>query len=124
MKLNRYVLLSLMMVILASCKKDETTQEVDSITNGMLVLCEGLFQQNNASLTWTSFSSGVSNIDFFKQQNNRLLGDTGNDIARYGGKIYIVVNVSSTIEVLSAANGKVIKQIQMVDNGWPNNQGT
>jgi hypothetical protein len=36
---------------------------------------------------------------------------------RYGSKIYIVVNVSSTIEVLDAASLKSIKQIPMISNG-------
>ena len=47
------------------------------------------------------------------------MGDTGNDMKKYGGKIYIIVNVSSTIEVLNASTGNSISQISMVANGTP-----
>jgi len=53
------------------------------------------------------------NNQFFLEQTNLSLGDTGNDIKRYGNKIYIVVNVSSTIEVLDASSFHSIKQIDM-----------
>jgi YVTN family beta-propeller protein len=69
-----------------------------------LVLNEGLFQRNNATLTLYAIDSSQAFTDFFERQVGRRLGDTGNDIAKYGGKIYIVVNVSSTIEVLDAAS--------------------
>lgn len=117
MSLNKLVGVLSLTILLFSCKKDTIPDPVDSLKNGMLVLCEGLFQQNNASVSWVDFSSNSSNLQFFDQTNNRQLGDTGNDMVRYGGKIYIVVNVSSTIEVISASTGKSIKQISMIDNG-------
>ena len=67
-----------------------------------LVLNEGLFQRNNATLTYYEIDSNRAFTDFFERQVGRRLGDTGNDLAQYGGKIYIVVNVSSTVEVLDA----------------------
>lgn len=46
------------------------------------------------------------------------MGDTANDMALYGGKLYIVVNVSSTIEVIDFQTGVSIKQIPMLaENG-------
>ena len=83
----------------------------------MLILNEGLFQQNNASLTWANFSSGVVSQNYFELIAGRPLGDTGNDIKRYGNKIYIVVNVSSTIEVIDATTLAPIEQIEMQNNG-------
>lgn len=102
--------------VFASCKKDKPTDPAapETLKNGMLVLNEGLFQLNNASLTWYDLSAGTANSEFFTQKAGRLLGDTGNDMQRYGGKIYIVVNVSSTIEVLDASTGNSIKQISML----------
>jgi YVTN family beta-propeller protein len=52
-------------------------------------------------------------LDFYENQNGRLLGDTGNDMKIYGGKIYVIVNNSNTVEVLSKFNAKSIKQISM-----------
>lgn len=105
-------------LLLFSCKKDEPKPVVDAtLSNGILVLCEGLFQQNNASVSWISLANEAVENSFFEAKTNRSLGDTGNDMKRYGGKIYIVVNVSSTIEVLDAQSFAPIKQIQMVANG-------
>lgn len=42
------------------------------------------------------------------------MGDTGNDLLRYGSKIYVVMNVSSTIEVLDATTGNHLHQLSMV----------
>ena len=109
-------------LLLISCKKDKKEEDpiaVESFSNGLLVLNEGLFQQNNSSLSWVNFEGDVVNNSIFEQKTNRQLGDTGNDIQRYGGKIYIVVNVSSTVEVLNAKTGISEAQIQMSNGGTP-----
>lgn len=117
----RFIKISLAAIAIfafTACKKDKkppTLPSPDNLKNGMLVLNEGLFQLNNSSLTWVDLSTGSSNGEFFTQKTGRLLGDTGNDMKRYGGKIYIVVNVSSTIEVLDAFTGKLVKQISMLN---------
>lgn len=99
-----------------SCKKKnvETNEQVLSISEGYLVLNEGLFNQNNASLTWYDGKTGNVTLDVFQTNNQRGLGDTGNDMMRYGDKIYVVVNVSSIIEVLDANTLKSVKQIPMI----------
>jgi YVTN family beta-propeller protein len=55
--------------------------------------------------------------DVFFRETDRKLGDTGNDMIIYGGKVYIVVNVSSTVEVMNLSDLSPIKQISMIDNG-------
>jgi len=105
-------------LVLVSCKKDKPEPVVDgTLSNGILVLCEGLYQQNNASVSWISLTSEAVENSFFEAKTTRSLGDTGNDMQRYGGKIYIVVNVSSTIEVMDAMTFAPIKQIVMTANG-------
>lgn len=110
-----------MLVLLVSCKKKELQEPdntpVDFFSNGALVLNEGLFQQNNSSLSWINFSNNSVNNEVFEQKTNRQLGDTGNDIIQYGNKIYVLVNVSSTIEVLDASSGASLKQISMEEGG-------
>ena len=111
-------LLALSLVLTVACKKKEP--ECPPVANvqlnsGILVLCEGLFQQNNSTISWIDLSTdGIDNA-FFTTTTNRQLGDTGNDMQRYGGKIYVVVNVSSSIEVLSAKDFSSIKRIEMID---------
>jgi len=114
----RYVSGLFLFLVLFGCKKEKTTTpSVNALSNGALVLCEGLFQQNNATLSWIDFSKGVVTNDFFTNQNGRQLGDTGNDLEVYGNKIYVVVTTSSTIEIIDKSNGKSIKQIDMKANG-------
>lgn len=106
---------------LVSCKKEKPTV-VDApvhLVNGMLVLNEGLFQLNNSSLNWINSTNGEVNSEFFTQKTGRLLGDTGNDMKRYGNKIYIVVNVSSTIEILDATTGSFIYHLPMLHDNQP-----
>ena len=117
MKFIKYILLISLLVVFYSCKKEETIESPAILKNGMLVLNEGLFQLNNSSLTWVDFGTGTANDQFFTQKSGRLLGDTGNEMVRYGNKIYVVVNVSSTIEVLDAISGNSIQQISMQTNG-------
>lgn len=111
--------LSLFFLLLFSCKKEKPTDSVtpEKLENGILVLNEGLFQLNNSSLSWIDLEKEKVNNTFFTDKTDRLLGDTGNDLKRYGNKIYIVVNVSSTIEVLNATTGAFIKQIPFQANG-------
>lgn len=114
----KYVSGFIILLVIFSCKKEKTsTPKVDVLTNGAFVLCEGLFQQNNATLSWIDFSNEDVTNNFFTQQNSRQLGDTGNDIKIYGNKIYVVVTTSSTLEIIDKSNGESIKQIDMKSNG-------
>jgi len=110
-------------LLLTSCKKKHTSEPEpeapNNLTGGILVLNEGLFNHNNASLSWLNTSTGESISNFFEQKTNRGLGDTGNDMQRYGNKIYIIVNVSSTIEVMNATTGDAITQISMMSGTTP-----
>lgn len=124
---QRYLCLLLSMVLIAACDdledKPYATPDIDGDimetgTSELYILSEGLFNLNNSSLTRYSFKKGKLTKNYFKEQNKRGLGDTANDIALYGNKLYIVVNVSSTIEVIDFATGVSLKQIPMVtENG-------
>lgn len=83
-------------------------------TAEMYILSEGLFNQNNGSLARYSFDQKMRTNNYFIANNQRGLGDTANDLAIYGNKIYVVVNVSSTVEVIDFPNGKSIRQISML----------
>lgn len=114
------LILICLLVLTFGCKKKQKNPETTApaiLSHGILVLNEGLFQQNNSSLTWINTTDGSINNTFFEQKTNRGLGDTGNDIARYGNKLYIVVNVSSTVEILDALTGNPLHQISMIQNG-------
>lgn len=113
---------SICILALSSCKKQKVESEIftpSNLANGVLVLNEGLFQQNNASISFVDWATSKTNGLFFEQRTGRPLGDTGNDMQKHDGKLFIIMNVSSTIEILNAHTGAPIKQIAMVQNGIP-----
>ena len=77
----------------------------------LYVLSEGLFNMNNSTLSLLNFDNHTLNSDYFLFVNNRSLGDTGNDMKMYGSKLWIVVNVSSQVEVLDLKSGISLKRI-------------
>ena len=80
-------------------------------TGQLYVLSEGLFNMNNSTLSLINFQNRTITPDYFLLQNNRGLGDTANDMKLYGSKLWIVVNVSSQVEVLDVKSGYSIKRI-------------
>lgn len=108
--------------ILQSCKKTDSeppvlpTQLTPAI--GEYILSEGGFGGNNTKLSFYNNSTSTVVGDFFLQQNPSItsgLGDTGNDMIVYGGKLYIVMNVSGRITVLNANNAMFIKNISFIE---------
>lgn len=106
--------------IFHSCKKDdrpETDRDLPKAERkGIYVLCEGLFNANNTSLTYYNYDDKKLITDQFSSVNGRGLGDTGNDIKIYGSKMYIVVNVSSTLEIVDPQTGASIKKLDLKEN--------
>lgn len=82
----------------------------------LYVLSEGLFNMNNSTLAMYDFPSQSFVSDFFSSVNQRGLGDTANDMEQYGSKIYIVVNVSSQVEVIDAKTGVSLKRIPLFND--------
>lgn len=100
------------LAIFTSCKKNDTPPtEITPVTTGVYVLNEGNYNANNTTLSYYNFSTGTAATDFYETANGSKLGDTGNDILLYGGKIYIIMNVSSYVEVADAFTAKSLKKI-------------
>ena len=98
---------------LTSCDPKENAVENTVVSTGVYVLNEGKYAANNASLTYYDFATGFASADLFLDKNNRGLGDTGQDMVKYGSKIYISVYKSSIIEVIDAKTGISTKSIPM-----------
>lgn len=113
----------LIIICFIGCKKEETLPptsfNTSSLHNGILVLNEGLMNQNNSNLAWVNLNDNKVIPNVFLEKNNRLLGDTGNDMLAYGTKIYIAMTGSSTVEVIQKSNLKSIQQITFNYGGQP-----
>jgi hypothetical protein len=99
--------------LFTSCDSKDNNIENLEISTGVYVLNQGKYAANNASLTYCDFATGFASADLFLDKNNRGLGDTGQDMIKYGSKIYIAVYKSSIIEVVDAKTGVSTKSIPM-----------
>lgn len=104
--------LSLSFLISCDTKVDE--ENVNEVSSGVYVLNQGKHKSNNASITYFDFNTEFSSGDIFLDKNNRGLGDTGQDMLRYGSKIYVAMYSSKLIEVMDL-KAKSIKTVSLKD---------
>lgn len=112
------------LVVITSCKKEPEDEDNNNPpapikSTAIYILNQGSFSGNNASVTMINLENDSITPDYFKAQNDRELGDTGADLFIYGGKVYILTNVSSQLEVVNAVSFKSIKQIPFFNDGVP-----
>ncbi|MGY6560551.1 MAG: YncE family protein [Luteibaculaceae bacterium] len=122
--MNHLLLAFLAVFALTNCREDDPVQDPIlplPAEQVLFVLNEGNFGQNNSSISLFNKTTGAISLNFFQQQNQRGLGDTGNDLAIYGSKLYAVVNVSGTVEVMRKADAVSLQQIE-IRNGSANRQ--
>lgn len=117
----------LFLVVLTACRKEPqplsaTVTRVEatpgSVVKGFYLVNEGNMNMNKASLDYLDLVNGLYTRNLYGQVNpsvTRGLGDVANDIAVYGSKLYVVVNVSNKVEVLNVKTGKKIGQVN-IDN--------
>jgi DNA-binding beta-propeller fold protein YncE len=79
----------------------------------MYLLNEGNMGSNKASIDVVDFRTGIYNRNIYPEKNPTVvkeLGDVGNDIQVYRGRLYAVINCSHKVEVMDAATGTRIMQ--------------
>lgn len=117
----------------AGCRKDEipvfpgsgdvpsdyeqvnTPADVNANPVGMYVLNEGNNGSNKAQLDFFNFRNAFYIRDVFTGYNPEVvkgLGDTGNDVQVYKGRVFTVVNGSHKVEIM---NANTVKRIAKVD---------
>ena len=110
---------------LSSCRKEYSTIE-PTVTptpasepgnyTGFYLLCEGNMGSNKATLDYYDYQSGIYTRNIFPKANPGLareLGDVGNDLKIYGGKLYAVINCSHFVEVMDVRDARHITQISI-----------
>lgn len=113
MKKALFVLV-LLAVSMMACHKPEVTPDKTYIDrNGVFILNEGLWNHNNSTISYYNLKNGYVNADIFTAVNHRGLGDTGNDLQRYGSKLYCVVNTSENIQVMNLYTAEVVGTVSL-----------
>ncbi|WP_102407771.1 DUF5074 domain-containing protein [Parabacteroides bouchesdurhonensis] len=122
MKKNKFLFLSALCAMMAmffvACDNDDDptpdpTPDPEK-TTAFYVLDGGSFGNNNAAISYVNGEGEVTN-DIFKDLNGRNLGDMGQNMIRYGSKLYVSVYGSKTVEILNAADAKSLKQLKLLD---------
>ena len=116
---NLLIYISLLVISLSCIKEPEQPVSAGQYENGLIILCEGLFNANNSSLAYYDLETGEVYNNVFLAENARGLGDTANDMVLYekNGVSYLIicVDVSSQVEILNASTLKSVAQIPMFD---------
>ncbi|UYQ95750.1 YncE family protein [Chitinophaga horti] len=120
-----YPILFLLLVSLTCCRKDvevfiNEDTNLDSTANngfaGFYLLNEGNMGSNKSTLDYFDYTTGKYQRNIYAVYNPTVpkeLGDVGNDIAIYGGRLYAVINASNKVEVMDARTAKRIGQIEI-----------
>ena len=106
----QFSILAVCLILLTSCRTDEVvyptigTHVTDRVgTGGLYILCEGNMGSNKARLDYMNLHSGDYYANWYGAQNPtqlKELGDVGNDVRQYGGRLYAVINCSHKVEVM------------------------
>lgn len=116
----RNLIFFLALGFLFACKKNQPPEPTvpNKYEGGILVLNEGLFEQNNASITFYNGTEVFQQV--FKSENGRGLGDTANDFETYGWGgvefVIVAVDISSQLEIFNRTTLKSISQIPLFDS--------
>ena len=129
MKKARLFLLCGAFVSLLACQKDPIPAKDSGLTgtpvdvsgipagvNKVFTLNEGGFGSNNSTLDFLRIGDGSYVTGAFKKMNPEIgagLGDVGNDIVAIGDEIWMAINNSGIIEVVSAKDETEIAAIRI-----------
>lgn len=103
--------LALLALTLGGCEKEKEndhSSDTDTTTGAtkVLVLNEGSWGSNNASISLVDPAKAQVSADWFGAKNGRGLGDVAQDMICYGSKVYATVTFSNSLEVLDPTSGQ------------------
>lgn len=107
-------------LVFVSCTNDDTNNDVPlgSYDNGFLILNQGGFGHNDASVSYVSSDFSIAQNDIFSVVNPSItLGDTGQDVGFNNEFAYIVLNASNKIEIV---NRYTLKSVGSINSGLKN----
>lgn len=109
--------------LVASCVADPlppSTPDVGGAVTGVLVVNEGVWRQDNATLTLYDPATGIATQDYFALRNPGLrLGDVANSIAVREGRAYVAVSTSRTVEVFDCDSGVSLGRVRLPAGNEP-----
>lgn len=129
------VVLAIALVAAAGCRKEDTLRflpgengepsdyevvdaavDASAKPSGIYLVNQGNQGSNKARLDFLNFHNGFYIRDVFTEYNPEVvkgLGDTGNDVQVYKGKVFAVVNGSHKVEIMDAYSMKRLAQVDV-----------
>lgn len=114
--------------LLTSCREpDDIDPSTDTPTGegednaaakGFYVLCEGSYGNNDSSLDYYDYTSGIYSRNIYAERNPQQvmgLGDVGNDLGIYGNKLYAVIGCSHRVEVMETGTAKHLGSFDLMN---------
>lgn len=100
---------------MVACDNDDPTRElpVDVKSVGAYFVNNGNWNQNNGSIQFYDYETGLVSADLYQAANGKGIGDV-QDLCIHGSKLYVACSTSSKIEVLTL-EGKIIKTLSLTN---------
>ena len=121
---KEYILI-LCLLAVAGCRREEPVQQSEQEQHGerqntevagFYLLNEGNMGSNKSTLDYYDFFTATYMRNIYAQVNPEVpkeLGDVGNDLQIYGGRLYAVINCSNKVEVMDARTCRRIGQVDI-----------
>lgn len=110
-------------LFLFSCVQDPLQLQENNIDLGQppfaLIVNEGLFGYNNATLTLFSIPTGKLNNNIFYEKNGFELGDIANDAITIDTTIFVLVSTSRILYEISTKSFKVTRLLKFPEGSYP-----
>jgi hypothetical protein len=125
MRIHRFLLrlFAASLLLLWGCESNTSTEPPVTATppdSVAIIVNQGTFGQDNASLTRIDFRTGQVVTDWFAAANGgQQLGATANDIARKGDTAFVTVTTSRTIEAINIRTGRSVGRIRLAGSSEP-----
>ena len=106
--------------VLASCEPVIGGDEELVVSHpDVFILCEGMYQANNADITAYKSDSMLCTGEYYLIQNGQYLGDTGQDILYHNGHLYVSVYGSSYVAKLDLDGKELTRHSFSAEEGQP-----
>lgn len=126
---SRLLIVPLLIILLLSCRGefplihsegdivDDNPEKLKYI-KGLYLLNEGNMGSNKCSIDYYDYTSGEYHRNIYAEMNPDIvkeLGDVGNDIQIYDGKLFVVVNCSHFVEVMDVCTARHIGKVDITN---------